>query len=164
MHCNTLNSATEYHFIHKKSNIQFHQLVFLVYRFSETHSIHILLGNFRNFHQPALIPKTMTATWGSIWRPGKAFRVISCATLSELLITTLPDWTQIQPFIKRRMLSIMFSRRRNQYHVLNNRVSIFQNHNTQGSKNLIDVSFDFQNIQLSHHFWLDLGFLTISLV
>ena len=61
------------------------------------------------------------------------------------------------------MLSIMFSRRRNQYHVLNNRVSIFQNHNTQGSKNLIDVSFDFQNIQLSHHFCLVIGFLTVSL-
>ena len=119
MHCNTLNSATEYHFIHKKSNIQFHQLVFLVYHFSDTHSIHILLGNFRNFHQPALIPKTMTATSGPIWRPGKAFRVISCTTLSELLITTLPDWTQIQPFMKRIMLSIMFCRRRNQYNVLN---------------------------------------------
>ena len=92
------------------SNIQFHQLVFLVYHFSDTHSIHIRLGNFRNFHQPALIPKTMTATSGPIWRPGKAFRVISCTTLSELLITTLPDWTQTQPFMKRRMLSILFCR------------------------------------------------------
>ena len=83
-------------------------------QFSDTHSNTFCWEIFRKFHQPAMIPKTMIVTWGSIWRPGKAFRVISCATLSELLITTLPDWTQTQPFMNRRMLSIMFYRRRNQ--------------------------------------------------